>query len=193
VGQLNRRIIAERAAAAARADLRPVNDLRTTWSSVSAAGATSWRCIGRARRRPIGAGAGAGIARTLSYSGWSTLRGDCGTEAHASARAMRAGRKYDRGSMHGRVGSRKSGPVARLERESVWRHHPLRRSRPCSRKKRRSLTRTSNAFIADLVEFRPGAARVATFEHAGDVQESAVERRRPRRPAGEILEGGIAE
>jgi release factor H-coupled RctB family protein len=108
--KLNRRVIAERAAAAARADLRPVNDLAHNMVE-SREGAMALHRKGAAASDrglvPV-----PGSRGTLSYL-VEPLAG-MRTEALASL-AHGAGRKYDRGSMHGRVRVKKSD-VARLQR-----------------------------------------------------------------------------
>lgn len=108
--RLNRRIIAERAAAAARADLRSVNDLPHNMVERSDGAMALHRKGAAASDRglvPV-----PGSRGTLSYL-VEPLAG-MRTEALASL-AHGAGRKYDRASMHGRVRVKKSD-VARLER-----------------------------------------------------------------------------
>jgi release factor H-coupled RctB family protein len=107
---LNRRIIAERAAAAARADLRLVNDLAHNMVERQDGALALHRKGAAASDRglvPV-----PGSRGTLSYL-VEPLAG-MRTEALASL-AHGAGRKYDRASMHGRVRVKKSD-VARLER-----------------------------------------------------------------------------
>lgn len=111
--KLNRRIIAERAAAAAHADLRPLNDLAHNMVELQG-GAGDVMALHRK-------GAAA------SDRGLVPVPGSRGTLSHLvePLAAMRtetlaplahgAGRKYDRASMHGRVRVKKSD-VARLER-----------------------------------------------------------------------------
>jgi release factor H-coupled RctB family protein len=108
--RLNRRIIAERAAAAARADLRLVNDLAHNMVERQDGALALHRKGAAASDRglvPV-----PGSRGTLSYlvEPLAAMR----TEALASL-AHGAGRKYDRASMHGRVRVKKSD-VARLER-----------------------------------------------------------------------------
>jgi len=108
--KLNRRIIAERAAAAARADLRSVNDLPHNMVERQDGAMALHRKGAAASDRglvPV-----PGSRGTLSYlvEPLAEMR----TEALASL-AHGAGRKYDRASMHGRVRVKKSD-VARLER-----------------------------------------------------------------------------
>jgi release factor H-coupled RctB family protein len=107
---LNRHIIAERAAAAARADLRLVNDLAHNMVERQDGALVLHRKGAAASDRglvPV-----PGSRGTLSYL-VEPLAG-MRTEALASL-AHGAGRKYDRASMHGRVRVKKSD-VARLER-----------------------------------------------------------------------------
>jgi release factor H-coupled RctB family protein len=108
--KLNRRIIAERAAAAARAELRLVNDLPHNMVERHGGALALHRKGAAASDRglvPV-----PGSRGTLSYL-VEPLAG-MRTEALASL-AHGAGRKYDRASMHGRVRVKKSD-VARLER-----------------------------------------------------------------------------
>ncbi|KRQ96750.1 peptide chain release factor H [Bradyrhizobium jicamae] len=111
--RLNRRIIAERAAAAARADLRPVNDLAHNMVERHDAGG---HVMALHRKGAAASDRGLvpvpGSRGTLSYlvEPLTAMR----TDALASL-AHGAGRKYDRASMHGRVRVKKSD-VARLER-----------------------------------------------------------------------------
>ncbi|TQF38672.1 peptide chain release factor H [Bradyrhizobium sp. UNPF46] len=108
--KLNRRIIAERAAAAARADLRAVNDLPHNMVERRDGAMVLHRKGAAASDRglvPV-----PGSRGTLSYL-VEPLAG-MRNEALASL-AHGAGRKYDRASMHGRVRVKKSD-VARLER-----------------------------------------------------------------------------
>ncbi|MCA6113923.1 RNA ligase RtcB family protein [Bradyrhizobium sp. WSM 1738] len=108
--RLNRRIIAGRAAAAARADFRPINDLPHNLVERQGGALALHRKGAAASDRglvPV-----PGSRGTLSYlvEPLAEMR----TEALASL-AHGAGRKYDRASMHGRVRVKKSD-VARLER-----------------------------------------------------------------------------
>ena len=108
--RLNRRIIAERAAVAARADLRLVNDLAHNMVERHDGALALHRKGAAASDRglvPV-----PGSRGTLSYLVEPLAR--TRTEALASL-AHGAGRKYDRASMHGRVRVKKSD-VARLER-----------------------------------------------------------------------------
>lgn len=107
---LNRRIIAERAASAARADLRLINDLAHNMVERQTADLVLHRKGAAASDRglvPV-----PGSRGTLSYL-MEPLEAKR-TEALASL-AHGAGRKYDRASMHGRVRVKKSN-MARLER-----------------------------------------------------------------------------
>ena len=112
--RLNRRIIAERAAMAARADLRPINDLphnmverRDDMDNGVMALHRKGAAVSDRGLVPV-----PGSRGTLSYL--VEPRAAQRTEALASL-AHGAGRKYDRASMHGRVRVKKSD-VARLER-----------------------------------------------------------------------------
>jgi release factor H-coupled RctB family protein len=111
---LNRRIIAERTAAAAHAELRPLNDL--AHNMVELRGGAGGDVTALHRKGAAASDRGLvpvpGSRGTLSYL----------VEPLASTRietlaslAHGAGRKYDRASMHGRVRTKKSD-VARLER-----------------------------------------------------------------------------
>lgn len=106
---LNRRVIADRAAAAARAEARPVVDLAHNLIEVSSGGVLHRKGAAPADRGlvPI-----PGSRATLSYL-VDPVTPYC-SEALASL-AHGAGRKYDRASMHGRVHTRKSD-LAKLTR-----------------------------------------------------------------------------
>jgi len=112
--RLNRRIIAERAATAARADLRRINDL--PHNMVERRDGMGHGVMALHRKGAAASDRGLvpvpGSRGTLSYL-VEPLPGQR-TEALASL-AHGAGRKYDRASMHGRVRVKKSD-VARLER-----------------------------------------------------------------------------
>jgi release factor H-coupled RctB family protein len=112
--RLNRRIIAERAATAARADLRPVNDL--PHNMVERRDGVGGSVTALHRKGAAASDRGLvpvpGSRGTLSYL-VEPLPG-MRPEALASL-AHGAGRKYDRASMHGRVRVKKSD-LARLER-----------------------------------------------------------------------------
>ena len=112
--RLNRRIIAERAAAAARADLRPVNDL--AHNMVERQDGISGDVLALHRKGAAASDRGLvpvpGSRGTLSYlvEPLAAMQ----TEALASL-AHGAGRKYDRASAHGRIAGKKSD-LARLAR-----------------------------------------------------------------------------
>jgi release factor H-coupled RctB family protein len=106
---LNRRIIAERAGAALRADVTLINDLGHNLAEVTSAGVLHRKGAAAADRGLVPV---PGSRGTLSYL----------VEPLAAARpetlasiAHGAGRKYDRSSMHGRVTTKKSD-LARLVR-----------------------------------------------------------------------------
>jgi release factor H-coupled RctB family protein len=152
---LNRRIIAERAAVAARADLRAINDLPHNLVE---------RQVGALALHRKGAAASdrglvpvPGSRGTLSYlvEPLAEMR----TEALASL-AHGAGRKYDRASMHGRVRVKKSD-VARLER-NPYGGIVVCGDRGLLAEEAPEAYKNVERVIADLVEF--GLARVvATF------------------------------
>lgn len=107
--ELNRRIIAERAAAALRSEAKIVNDLAHNLAEVTPAGVLHRKGAAAADRGLVPV---PGSRGTLSYL----------VEPLAAARpetlasiAHGAGRKYDRSSMHGRVTTKKS-ELARLVR-----------------------------------------------------------------------------
>lgn len=106
---LNRLLIAERAAAALRADLQLVTDVGHNQAEVTRAGVLHRKGAAAADRGlvPIPGSRGA-----LSYL--VEPLANAPAESLASL-AHGAGRKYERGSMHGRVGSKKSD-LARLSR-----------------------------------------------------------------------------
>lgn len=112
--KLNRRIIAERAGIAARADLRPVGDL--AHNMVECRPSAAGEVMALHRKGAAAADRGLvpvpGSRGTLSYL--VEPLADMPAEALASL-AHGAGRKYDRASMHGRVRVKKSD-IARLER-----------------------------------------------------------------------------
>lgn len=154
--KLNRRIIAERAAAAARADLRPVNDL--AHNMVERQGGND---IMLHRKGAAASDRGLvpvpGSRGTLSYlvEPLAAMQ----TEALASL-AHGAGRKYDRASMHGRVRGKKSD-VARLER-NPYGGIVVCGDRGLLVEEAPEAYKNIDRVIADLVEF--GLARVvATF------------------------------
>ncbi|MBR1232637.1 RNA ligase RtcB family protein [Bradyrhizobium sp. AUGA SZCCT0182] len=156
--RLNRRIIAERAAAAARAELRPVNDL--AHNMVERRG-NPGDDIMLHRKGAAASDRGLvpvpGSRGTLSYlvEPLAPMR----TEALASL-AHGAGRKYDRASMHGRVRGKKSD-VARLER-NPYGGIVVCGDRGLLVEEAPEAYKNIDRVIADLVEF--GLARVvATF------------------------------
>lgn len=112
--KLNRRIIAERAGIAARADLRPVGDLAHNMVECRPSAAGDVMALHRkgAAAADRGLVPVPGSRGTLSYL--VEPLADMPAEALASL-AHGAGRKYDRASMHGRVRVKKSD-IARLER-----------------------------------------------------------------------------
>ncbi|MBR1227868.1 MULTISPECIES: RNA ligase RtcB family protein [unclassified Bradyrhizobium] len=156
--RLNRRIIAERAAAAARAELRPVNDL--AHNMVERRG-NPGDAIMLHRKGAAASDRGLvpvpGSRGTLSYlvEPLAPMR----TEALASL-AHGAGRKYDRASMHGRVRGKKSD-MARLER-NPYGGIVVCGDRGLLVEEAPEAYKNIDRVIADLVEF--GLARVvATF------------------------------
>ncbi|MBR1266025.1 RNA ligase RtcB family protein [Bradyrhizobium sp. AUGA SZCCT0222] len=156
--KLNRRIIAERAAAAARAELRPVNDL--AHNMVERRG-NPGDDIMLHRKGAAASDRGLvpvpGSRGTLSYlvEPLAAMQ----TEALASL-AHGAGRKYDRASMHGRVRGKKSD-VARLER-NPYGGIVVCGDRGLLVEEAPEAFKNIDRVIADLVEF--GLARVvATF------------------------------
>lgn len=152
---LNRQIIAQRAAAAARSEVCPINDLAHNMVERQPDGTALHRKGAAASDRglvPV-----PGSRGTLSY----LVEPLVGMRAEALASlAHGAGRKYDRASMHGRVRVRKSD-VARLER------NPYGGIIVCGDKgllaeEAPEAYKNIDRVIADLVEF--GLARVvATF------------------------------
>jgi len=112
--RLNRRIIAERAATAARAELRLVNDL--AHNMVELRSGVSGDILALHRKGAAASDRGLvpvpGSRGTLSY-----LVEPLGTTRAETLESLAhgAGRKYDRASMHGRVRGKKSD-VARLAR-----------------------------------------------------------------------------
>ena len=156
--KLNRGIIAERAATAARAELRPVNDL--AHNMVERRGSPG-DDIMLHRKGAAASDRGLvpvpGSRGTLSYlvEPLAAMR----TEALASL-AHGAGRKYDRASMHGRVRGKKSD-VARLER-NPYGGIVVCGDRGLLVEEAPEAYKNIDRVIADLVEF--GLARVvATF------------------------------
>ncbi len=157
--RLHRRIIAERTAAAVRADLRPVNDL--AHNMVERAGSAGADVVALHRKGAAASDRGLvpvpGSRGTLSYlvEPLATMR----SEALASL-AHGAGRKYDRASMHGRVRVKKSD-VTRLER-NPYGGIVVCEDRGLLAEEAPEAYKNIGRVIADLVEF--GLARVvATF------------------------------
>jgi release factor H-coupled RctB family protein len=157
--KLNRRIIAERAAAAAHADLRPLNDL--AHNMVELQGGVGGDVMALHRKGAAASDRGLvpvpGSRGTLSYlvEPLAAMR----TETLASL-AHGAGRKYDRASMHGRVRVKKSD-VARLER-NPYGGIVVCGDRGLLAEEAPEAYKNIDRVIADLVEF--GLARVvATF------------------------------
>jgi release factor H-coupled RctB family protein len=171
--KLNRRIIAERAAAAARADLRPVNDLAHNMVERERNAGGNVMAL----HRKGAAASDRGLVRvpgsrgTLSYlvEPLPAMR----TEALTSL-AHGAGRKYDRGSMHGRVRVKKSD-VGAAGTQSLWRHRRLRRSRLARGRGAGGLQEHRTRHRRSR-RVRPGA-RGRDIPAAGDVQEGAIQRR----------------
>jgi release factor H-coupled RctB family protein len=158
--KLNRRIIAERAAAAVRADLRPLNDLAHNMVELQGGGAGG-DIVALHRKGAAASDRGLvpvpGSRGTLSYlvEPLAAMR----AETLASL-AHGAGRKYDRASMHGRVRVRKSD-VARLER-NPYGGIVVCGDRDLLAEEAPEAYKNIDRVIADLVEF--GLARVvATF------------------------------
>jgi release factor H-coupled RctB family protein len=177
--KLNRRIIAERAAAAARADLRPLNDLAHNMVELqSGAG----HVVALHRKGAAASDRGLvpvpGSRGTLSYlvEPLAAMR----TETLASL-AHGAGRKYDRASMHGRVRAKKS-EVARLGR-NPYGGIIVCEDRGLLVEEAPEAYKNVERVIADLVEF--GLARVVatfrplvTFKKAQDRASTDTARRR---------------
>jgi len=161
--KLNRRIIAERTAAAARAELRPITDLAHNMVELQggAAGDAASDLLALHRKGAAASDRGLvpvpGSRGTLSYlvEPLAALR----PETLASL-AHGAGRKYDRASMHGRVRGRKSD-VARLQR-NPYGGIVVCGDRGLLVEEAPDAYKSIDRVIADLVEF--GLARVvATF------------------------------
>ena len=106
---LNRRIIAERAAAALRAEVKLINDLGHNLAEVTSAGILHRKGAAAADRGLVPV---PGSRGTLSYLVEPLAASRPNTLASI---AHGAGRKYDRSSMHGRVTTKKS-ELARLVR-----------------------------------------------------------------------------
>ena len=157
--KLNRLVIAERAAALVRADLRPVNDLAHNMVELQSGAGNHDVALHRkgAAASDRGLVPVPGSRGTLSYL----------VEPLAAARAETlaslahgAGRKYDRASMHGRVRVKKSD-VAHLER-NPYGGIVVCKDRDLLAEEAPEAYKNIDRVIADLVEF--GLARVvATF------------------------------
>ena len=157
--RLNRRIIAERAATAARAELRLVNDL--AHNMVELRSGVSGDILALHRKGAAASDRGLvpvpGSRGTLSYL--VEPLGTTRAETLASL-AHGAGRKYDRASMHGRVRGKKSD-VARLAR-NPYGGLVVCGDRGLLMEEAPEAYKSIDRVIADLVEF--GLARVvATF------------------------------
>ena len=157
--RLNRRIIAERAATAARAELRLVNDL--AHNMVELRSGVSGDILALHRKGAAASDRGLvpvpGSRGTLSY-----LVEPLGTTRAETLESLAhgAGRKYDRASMHGRLRSRKSD-VARLAR-NPYGGLVVCGDRGLLVEEAPEAYKSIDRVIADLVEF--GLARVvATF------------------------------
>jgi release factor H-coupled RctB family protein len=157
--RLNRRIIAERTAVAARADLCAVNDLAHNMVELQSGAARAVTALHRkgAAASDRGLVPVPGSRGTLSY----LVEPLAATRAETLASlAHGAGRKYDRASMHGRVRVRKSD-VARLER-NPYGGIVVCGDRGLLAEEAPEAYKSIDRVIADLVEF--GLARVvATF------------------------------
>jgi release factor H-coupled RctB family protein len=173
--RLNRQIIAQRAAAAARAEPIPVNDLAHNMVEPQVDGAVLHRKGAAASDRglvPV-----PGSRGSLSYLVEPLAR--TRPEALVSL-AHGAGRKYDRASMHGRVRVKKSD-VARLER-NPYGGIIVCGDRGLLAEEAPEAYKNVERVIADLVEF--GLARVvATFRPLLTFKKarSAIARGRDRR------------
>ena len=156
---LNRRVIAERAADAAQADLQPVVELAHNMIELVPAGGGEVLALHRkgAAASDRGLVPVPGSRGTLSYL--VEPLGATRAETLASL-AHGAGRKYDRASMHGRVRAKKSD-VARLERNPFG-GVVVCEDRDLLVEEAPEAYKNIDRVIADLVEF--GLARVvATF------------------------------
>jgi release factor H-coupled RctB family protein len=157
--KLNRRIIAERAAAAAHADLSALNDLAHNMVELRNGAGGDVAALHRkgAAASDRGLVPVPGSRGTLSY----LVEPLAATQAETLASlAHGAGRKYDRASMHGRVRAKKSD-VARLER-NPYGGIVVCGDRGLLVEEAPEAYKNIDRVIADLVEF--GLARVvATF------------------------------
>lgn len=153
--KLNRQIIAQRAAAAARAELRPINDLAHNMVERQSDGFALHRKGAAASDRGLVPVPGSRGSLSYLVEPLAGMR----TEALASL-AHGAGRKYDRASMHGRIRVKKSD-VARLER-NPYGGIVVCGDRGLLAEEAPEAYKNIERVIADLVEF--GLARVvATF------------------------------
>lgn len=108
---LNRRMIAERAATALRADIRLVADVPHNLVRLTGDGVVHYK--GAAYVAPGALAPVAGSRATLSH----LVRALDGVEASLDAISHGAGRKYDRKSMHGRAGANRSEREALMTNE----------------------------------------------------------------------------
>lgn len=158
---LNRRIIAERAAAAARADVRVVNDLAHNMVELQA-GADAGGAD-RALHRKGAAASDRGLVPVPGSRGTPSYLVEPLAAARAdtlASLAHGAGRKYDRASMHGRVRTKKSD-IALLER-NPYGGLVVCRDRDLLVEEAPDAYKNIDRVIEDLVAF--GLARVvATF------------------------------
>jgi release factor H-coupled RctB family protein len=156
---LNRRIIAERAADAARTRSTPIADLSHNLMALQPSGASPAKVLHRkgAASSDRGLVPVPGSRGTLSY----LVEPLAATRADTLASlAHGAGRKYDRASMHGRVRTKKSD-IARLERNAFG-GLIVCEDRDLLVEEAPDAYKSIDRVIADLVEF--GLARVvATF------------------------------
>ena len=157
--RLNRRIIAERAAEAARADFASIADLSHNLMELWPSGACPVRVLHRkgAAASDRGLVPVPGSRGTLSYLVEPTAAMRAETLASL---AHGAGRKYDRASMHGRIGAKKSD-VARLQRNQFG-GLIVCEDRDLLVEEAPDVYKSIDRVIADLVEFDL-ARVVATF------------------------------
>ncbi len=157
--RLNRRIIADRTGAAARASLRPISDLAHNMVEQRADATGEILALHRKGAAPADRGLVPvpGSRGTLSYlvEPLAAMPSDA-----LASLAHGAGRKYDRASMHGRVRVKKSD-VARLERNRFG-GIVVCGDRGLLAEEAPDAYKSIERVIADLVEF--GLVRVvATF------------------------------
>jgi release factor H-coupled RctB family protein len=170
--QLNRRIIAERAALAANADLTLINDL--PHNLVEAVRGADGASLALHRKGAAASNRGLvpvpGSRGTLSYLVEPLAAGIPETLASL---AHGAGRKYDRGSMHGRVGTKKSD-IERLSRNPFG-GVVVCEDRGLLVEEAPEAYKPIGRVIDDLVEF--GLARVvATFRPLVTFKKARVEK-----------------